>query len=69
MDYADESYLVVIGNSNLLLDKFHGQTPVTENEFESMLKDKNQELDTFLQIDKQEPLESYKEKASGVNFH
>ncbi|MEA3372536.1 MAG: hypothetical protein U9Q62_02480 [Campylobacterota bacterium] len=70
MDYADESYLVVIGSSNLLLDKFNGQKPVTENEFDSMLKDKNQELDSFLQIDKQkqEPFDSYKEKASGINF-
>lgn len=70
MEYGDESYLVVIGSSNLLLDKFHGNKPVTENEFESMLKDKHQELDSFLQIDKQqqEPLESYKQKASGINY-
>lgn len=70
LDYADESYLVVIGSSNLLLDKFQGTRPVNENEFEEMLKNKHEELDTFLQIDKQEqePLDSYKQKASGIDF-
>ena len=70
MDYAGESYLVLIGNSNILLDKFHGTQPVTEGEFESMLQNKNRELDSFLQIDqpKQEAFDSYKEKASGINF-
>lgn len=70
MDYGGESYLVLIGNSNILLDKFHGTRPVTEGEFESMLESKNRELDSFLQIDQQkkEALDSYKEKASGINF-
>lgn len=69
LDYADESYLVVIGNSNLLLDKFHGNRPATEEEFETMLQNKHEELDTFLSLDVQAqgPLQSYKEKASGFD--
>lgn len=69
LDYAEESYLVVIGTSNLLLDKFQGNRPVTQNDFEEMLSHKHEELDRFLQIDKQthEPLQSYKEKASGID--
>jgi hypothetical protein len=76
MDYGEESYLVVIGSTNLLLDKFHGNQPVTQSEFESMLQDKHEELDSFLQIDKQQQsgenrgssLESYKQKASGIDY-
>ncbi len=69
LDYGEESYLVVIGNSNLLLDKFHGNRPATEEEFETMLQNKHEELDTFLSLDVQsrEPLQSYKEKASGFD--
>jgi hypothetical protein len=69
LDYADESYLIVIGTSNVLLDKFHGSKPVTQNDFEEMLQNKHEELDEYLQIDRpvQEPLQSYKEKAAGLD--
>ncbi len=69
MDYADESYLLLIGTSNVMLDKFHGKRSVSEGEFEAMLKNKNRELDEFLQIDqdKKEALDSYKQKASGMD--
>lgn len=70
LEYGEESYLMVIGNSNVMLDKFHGNQIVTQNEFDSMLQTKHEELDSFLQLDKQEenPLESYKEKASGIDY-
>jgi len=71
LDYAEESYLVVLGNSNILLDKFEGQSIRKESQFESMLNDKRDSLDSFLQIDKQdadEPLSSYKEKASNLDY-
>ncbi len=67
LDYADESYLVIVGNTNVILDKFHGNQPISQNEFESLLHSKEEELDTYLQIDKvdsNEVLQSYKEKAS-----
>lgn len=70
LDYGQQSYLVVIGNSNLLLDKFHDNAPVTQSEFEDMLQNKNLELDTFLRLDREEkePLQSYKDKASGIDY-
>lgn len=70
LEYGEESYLMIIGNSNVMLDKFHGDQIVTQNEFDSMLQTKHEELDSFLQLDKQEenPLENYKEKASGIDY-
>jgi hypothetical protein len=68
LDYADESYLVVIGTTNMLLEKFHDRQPVTQNDFEEMLQHKHEELDRFLQIDHdRDTLQSYKEKASGID--
>ncbi len=70
LDYASESYLVVIGNNNIVLDKFHDEKPATQSEFETILDTKEEELDSYLQLDKidnveaNEVLESYKEKAS-----
>jgi hypothetical protein len=70
LDYAKESYLVIIGNNNVVLDKFHDTKPVTQNEFETVLDSKEEELESYLKLDKidkieaDEVLESYKEKAS-----
>ncbi len=70
LDYADESYLVIIGNNNVILDKFHDSKPVTQSEFEHILDNKEEELESYLQLDKidkveaNEVLESYKERAS-----
>jgi hypothetical protein len=73
LEYANESYLVVIGASNLLLDKFDANEVRTQNEFDEMLDSKHQELDQFLKIKKesapnQEAFESYKDKASGFDI-
>ncbi len=69
LEFGTESYLVVLGNSNLLLDKFDASGISTENEFEEMLDSKHQELDQFLKIKKEsEAFQSYKEKASGVDI-
>jgi hypothetical protein len=68
LDYEGHSYLVVIGTSNVLLDKYNGDKPVnTQSEFDKILDDNRTELDSYLQLDKSddiEPLQSYKEKAS-----
>lgn len=68
LDYEDQSYLVVIGNSNLLLDKYNGDKPITtQSDFDRVLDENRSELDSYLQLDSNEvePLQSYKEKASG----
>ncbi len=52
LDFHEQSYLVLVGeHNNLLLDKFHGATPVTQEEFESLLEEKNSELDAFLKVE------------------
>lgn len=69
IDYEGQSYLVVIGSSNVLLDKYKGNKPVTsQSEFDKLLNENRTELDSYLRLDNAaevEPLESYKEKASG----
>ncbi len=68
LDYEGQSYLVVIGNSNVLLDKYNGNKPITtQGEFDRVLDENRTELDSYLQLDASEvePLQSYKEKASG----
>lgn len=70
LDYAQESYLIILGNTTVVLDKFHDNKPVTQGEFENMLNNKEQELESYLKLDKidnveaNEILESYKERAS-----
>ncbi len=69
LEYEGQSYLVLIGNSNVLLDKYSGNKPInTQSEFDSVLDDNKMELDSYLKLDNREdvePLQSYKEKASG----
>ena len=82
LDVGEQSYLMVVGNSNLLLDKFDSGAVVKESEFESVLDAKRGELDKMLQIDSakvdpltpsktkssDDPLYSYKQKASNLDF-
>jgi hypothetical protein len=74
LDYADRSYLVIVGNNNVILDKFEDLKPVTQGEFESILETKKEDIDSFIQLDNIDNVqahiqdsggfESYKEKAS-----
>jgi len=68
LDYGTMSYLVVLGNDTILLDKFQDNIPITQNDFETLLQSKHRELDGFFQIApaQDEPFDSYKEKASGI---
>lgn len=69
LDFDDQSYLVVIGTSNLLLDKYVNNKPIeTQSDFDKLLDENRSELDSYLQLDSSpdvEPLQSYKDKASG----
>lgn len=68
LDYGTMSYLVLLGNNTLLLDKFQDNIPITQNDFESLLQSKHRELDGYFQLApaQDEVFDSYKEKASGV---
>jgi len=67
LDFGTQSYLVLLGNNTILLDKFQDNIPITQNEFETLLRSKHQELDGFFQLGttQDESFDSYKEKASG----
>jgi hypothetical protein len=69
LDYGTQSYLVLLGNNALLLDKYHENIPVTELEFETLLRTKHHELDHFFQLTstQDDSFDSYKEKASGID--
>jgi hypothetical protein len=68
LDYGTMSYLVILGSTTLLLDKFQDNIPVTQNDFETLLQSKHRELDGYFQLApaQDEVFDSYKEKASGV---
>jgi len=76
LDFGVESYLVLMGNSNILLDKFRDNKPTTQQEFESILQDRNQELEEFLgapqnthsHASTKEPLQAYKERAASLIY-
>lgn len=78
LDFGHESYLVLMGNSNILLDKFKDNKPTSQSEFDSILQERNQELEDFLGIDEskqtyskpqyKEPLEAYKERAASLIY-
>ena len=67
LDFGTQSYLVLLGNNTILLDKFQDNVPVSQNEFETLLRTKHQELDSFFQLGhtQDETFDAYKEKASG----
>lgn len=71
LDYGEQSYLVLMGNGNILLDKFTDDKPVTQDEFEKILQSRHQQLDEFLRVENhshKEPFQSYKEKASSISY-
>ena len=80
LDFGDQSYLVLMGNNNILLDKFRDNKPTSQQEFESILQERHEELEDFLQgknssspesiLNKktQEPLQAYKERAASLLY-
>jgi hypothetical protein len=76
LDFGKESYLVLMGNSNILLDKFHENRPSSQQEFESILQSRHDELENFLNHSNRpndtsrakEPLQAYKERAASLIY-
>ncbi|MFK5880767.1 MAG: hypothetical protein QM482_01025 [Sulfurospirillum sp.] len=67
LEFKNKRYLVMSGNSNLLLDTF-GQSELQDtSEFEKAFEDNRKKLDEYLKLQDQK-LENYKEKASS-DFH
>ena len=78
LDFLDQSYLVLMGKSNILLDRFSDNKPATQEDFNSILQNRNEELENFLgkenkQQDIQnnnttEALQIYKERAATMLY-
>ena len=73
LDFDEQSYLVLMGNSNILLDKFTDDKPTTQEDFDSILQNRHKELDDFLRVQKKdekpvEALQAYKEKAASLIY-
>ncbi|MDO9265743.1 MAG: hypothetical protein Q7U00_01555 [Sulfurimonas sp.] len=70
LDFGEQSYLVLMGKSNILLDKFNENRPSTEDDFNSILQNRHKELENFLNEDNtyKESLRSYKEKAASISY-
>lgn len=76
LDFGVQSYLVLMGKSNILLDKFTDEKPTSQQEFEEILQSRHEELDTFLSTPtnstsntKEEPLQAYKERAAALLYN
>ncbi len=67
LEFEDKRYLVMSGNSNLLLDTFKESELKDKSEFEKAFEDNRKKLDDYLKLQDQK-LENYKEKASS-DFH
>jgi hypothetical protein len=70
LDFAEQSYLVLMGKSNILLDKFTDNKPTTKDDFETILQSRHKELNDFLHGDSEskEPLQAYKERAASIRY-
>ncbi|MGE4418946.1 MAG: hypothetical protein AB7D38_03810 [Sulfurimonas sp.] len=71
LDFGEQSYLVLMGKNNILLDRFTHNRPSTQDDFESILQSRHQELDNFLNNsdeDSKEYFQAYKEKAASVRY-
>ena len=72
LDFGDQSYLVLMGKCNILLDKFTQNKPETQQEFDQILQNKHEDLENFLsntvKKETQEPLQAYKERAANIAY-
>lgn len=79
IDFQEYSYLLLIGQSNnILLDRFRDNAPTSQEEFESLLREKSDKLTEFLQIGtnrqkendgaKEDILKIFSQKASNTPY-
>lgn len=70
LDFGEQSYLILMGNSNILLDKYTDDKPASQEDFETILQNRHQELDEFLNVEDKtkEPIQAYKERAASLMY-
>jgi type II secretory pathway pseudopilin PulG len=74
LDFGTQSYLVLMGKSNILLDKFSDDIPTTQEEFNTILQSRHEQLEDFLgegtnSQSSKEPLQAYKERAASMLYN
>ncbi len=71
LDFGEQSYLVLMGKNNILLDRFTHNRPTSQDDFESILQSRHQELDNFLNggtEETKEHFQTYREKAASIRY-
>jgi len=71
LDFGEQSFLVLMGKSNILLDKYTDNKPTSQEDFETILQSRHEELDQFLKVEDistQEPIQAYKERAASIKY-
>jgi len=73
LDFSGQSYLIMMGSTNVLLDRFQDDEPKSQSDFETILQSRHKELDNFLhkedEEETKEPLQAYKERASSISYN
>ncbi|MCW8839159.1 MAG: hypothetical protein OQK11_10700 [Thiovulaceae bacterium] len=68
LDFMDQSYLVMMGSNNVLLDRFRDEKPASQEEFNMILQDHQQMLENFLNEQNEPGVKSYSQKASSISY-
>jgi len=82
LDFSEYSYLLIVGEGNILLEKFTENKPTSKEDFDSILQERHQVLSDFLQTKEStkgssqnssqespiEALQAYKEKAASMIY-
>ncbi len=72
LDFLDQSYLVMMGTTNVLLDRFSDDKPTSQEEFSVVLQEHQQMLESFLNSNNTEDdsgVKSYSQKASTISYN
>lgn len=64
LEFAGVKYLVITGNSNLLLERFSNDEIQSSSDFEKAFEENRKKLDDFLKLQDDKNFDEYKAKAS-----
>lgn len=64
-EYGNTRYLVMAGNTNVLLEKFQNGEVKDNSDFEKVFEENRRKLDDYLKLQQDTKLNTYKNKASG----
>lgn len=65
LEFANVKYLVMTGNSNLLLERFADENIKNTSDFEKAFEDNRKKLDDYLKLQQDTTFDDYKAKAEG----